>query len=65
MVTNMAALNKNGIIRAIPLKDPTMKAAVLENHNKNPHALLQQSVLLPLSPLGERLKARPIAEIEG
>ena len=55
----MAALNKNGIIRAIPLKDPTMKAAVLENHNKNPHALLQQSILLP-SPLGERLKARPV-----
>ena len=50
MVTNMAALNKNGIIRVIPLKDPTMKAAVLENHNKNPHALLQQSILLPLSP---------------
>jgi len=47
MVTNMAALNKNGIIRVIPLKDPTMKAAVLENHNKNPHALLQQSILLP------------------
>jgi len=46
----MAALNKNGIIRVIPLKDPTMKAAVLENHNKNPHALLQQSILLPLSP---------------
>jgi hypothetical protein len=63
MVTNMTALNKNGIIRAIPLKDPTMKAAVLENHNKNPHALLQQNVLLP-SPLGERLKARPVVEIE-
>ena len=59
----MAALNKNGIIRAIPLKDPTMKAAVLENHNKNPHALLQQSILLP-SPRGERLKARPVFEIE-
>ena len=59
----MTALNKNGTRRAIPLKDPTMKAAVLENHNKNPHALLQQSILLP-SPLGERLKARSIAEIE-
>ena len=59
----MAALNKNGIIRAILLKDPTMKAAALENHNKNPHALLQQSVLLP-SPLGERLEAEPVFEIE-
>ena len=59
----MTALNKNGIIRAIPLKVPIMKAAALENHNKNPHALLQQSVLLP-SPLGERLEAEPVFEIE-
>ncbi len=51
----MTALNKNGIIRAITLKDATMKAAVLEKHNKNPYVLLQQSILLPLSPLGERL----------
>jgi len=43
----MTALNKNGIIHAIPLKGPTMKAAVLEKHNKNPHALLQQRILLP------------------
>lgn len=63
MVTNMTALNKNGIIRAILLKGHTMKAAVLEKHNKNPHALLQQSILLP-SPLGERLEARPVFEIE-
>lgn len=60
----MTALNKNGTIRAIPLKDATMKAAVFEKHNKNLHVLLQQSILLPLSPLGERLKARPIVEIE-
>lgn len=40
-----------------------MKAAVLKKHNKNPHALLQQSVLLP-SPLGERLEAEPVFEIE-
>ena len=59
----MTALNKNGIIHAIPLKGPTMKAAVLEKHNKNPHALLQQSILLP-SPLGERLETRPVFEIE-
>ena len=59
----MAALNKNGIIRAILLKDPTMKAAVFKKHNKNPHALLQQSILLP-SPLGERLEAEPVFEIE-
>ena len=60
----MTTLNKNGITRAILLKGPTMKTAVLEKHNKNPHVLLQQSILLPLSPLGERLKARPIVEIE-
>ena len=47
MVANMTALNKNGIIRAIPLKVPIMKAAVLEKHNKNLHVLLQQSILLP------------------
>ena len=60
----MTALNKNGITRAILLKGHTMKAAVLKKHNKNLHASLQQSILLPLSPLGERLKARPIVEIE-
>ena len=43
----MTTLNKNGIIHAIPLKGPTMKAAVLEKHNKNRHVLLQQSILLP------------------
>ena len=43
----MTALNKNGIIRAILLKGHTMKAAVLENHNKNLHVLLQQNILLP------------------
>ncbi|EEX53824.1 hypothetical protein HMPREF6745_0684 [Prevotella sp. oral taxon 472 str. F0295] len=59
----MTALNKNGIIRVIPLKGHTMKAAVLKKHNKNRHALLQQSILLP-SPLGERLEARPVFEIE-
>ena len=40
-----------------------MKAAVLENHNKNPQALLQQSILLS-SHLGERLEAEPVFEIE-
>lgn len=59
----MTALNKNGIIRAIPLKVAIMKAAVLEKHNKNRHVLLQQSILLP-SPLGERLEAEPVFEIE-
>jgi len=43
----MTTLNKNGITRAILLKGPTMKTAVLEKHNKNPHVLLQQSILLP------------------
>ena len=59
----MTALNKNGIIRVIPLKGHTMKAAVLEKHNKNPHVLFNKAFYSP-SPLGERLKARPVFEIE-
>ncbi len=46
----MAALNKNGIIRASALKVPTMKAAVLEKHNKNPHVLFNKAFYSPLSP---------------
>lgn len=45
----MAALNKNGIIRASALKVPTMKAAVLEKHNKNPHVLFNKAFYSPLS----------------
>ena len=60
----MTALNKNGIIHAIPLKGPTMKAAVLEKHNKNRHVTVATKHFTPLSPLGERLKATHIAEIE-
>ena len=45
----MTALNKNGIIRAIPLKGPTMKAAVLKKHNKNLHVLFNKVFYSPLS----------------
>ena len=43
----MTALNKNGIIRAIPLKDATMKAAVLKKHNNNLHVLFNKAFYSP------------------
>ena len=43
----MTALNKNGIIRAILLKGHTMKAAVLEKYNKNPHVLFNKAFYSP------------------
>ena len=59
----MTALNKNGIIHAIPLKGPTMKAAVLEKHNKNPHVLFNKAFYSPLSTWRVTV-GKPMVEIE-